>query len=118
MAHRSDLAYSELESNVLQVRINLKSVATFYRASGVRTNELIKLVEEGGAKFVRFPEHFEVRFVEHLVKLCNSVWRNLPCIRQHWKIISEKGDRNEKGTAKGFLRMRREEETRKYILLS
>lgn len=28
--------------------------------------------------FLRFPEHFEVRFIEHVLNLWESIWKNLP----------------------------------------
>lgn len=86
VAHRSDLAFSDSEASVTEIkhwRTNIKAVASYYRASAVRTDELKKIVAESGFAFFRFPEHFEVRFVEHLLNLCESVWKNLPSIRGH-----------------------------------
>ena len=45
VAHRSDLAFSDIEASVMEVRhwrISLKSIATFYRASAIRTDYLKK----------------------------------------------------------------------------
>ena len=44
----------------------MKAVASFYRGSAVRTDELRGIADESGNQFYRFPEHFEVRFVEQL----------------------------------------------------
>lgn len=113
VAHRSDLAFSDLEASVTEIkhwRINLKAVASYYRASAVRTDELKKLAEESGLSFFRFPEHFEVRFVEHLINLCESVWKNLPSLRAHWNSVSTSrtNTRIEKATVNGFLKLWKE----------
>jgi hypothetical protein len=111
VAHRSDLAFSDLEASVSEVRqwrINVKAVASFYRGSAVRTDELRRIADESGNQFYRFPEHFEVRFVEHLLNLCESVWKNLLAIRKHWSHISteaQNATRGERATAKGFLKL-------------
>jgi len=73
VAHRSDLAFSDLEASVSEVkqwRINVKAVASFYRGSAVTTDELQRIADESGNQFYGFREHFEVRFVEHLLNLC------------------------------------------------
>ena len=51
IAHRSDLAFGDLQANVSEVkhwRTNLKSVATYYRTSAARTDSLKKICEENG----------------------------------------------------------------------
>lgn len=89
---------------------NLKAVATFYRSSAVRTEELKLISEKSKNKYYRFPEYFEVRFVQHLINLSESVWNNLKAIRIHWNsiITSDGGNKSEKSTAKGFLKLWKE----------
>ena len=58
--------------------------------------------------FYRFPEHFEVRFTEHLRNLCNEVWKNLPSLRAHWLQVlgpESKSSKSEIATIRGFLRI-------------
>ncbi|KAE9527914.1 hypothetical protein AGLY_012738 [Aphis glycines] len=113
VAHRSDLAFGDLQASVVEVKhwkSNLKAVATFYRSSAVRTEELKLISEKSNNKFYRFPEYFEVRFVQHLINLSKSVWNNLKAIRMHWNsiITSDGGNKSEKSTAKGFLKLWKE----------
>lgn len=112
VTHRCDLAFSDIESMVTEVKhwkINLKSVATFYRGSAIRTDELKAISEKEKVKFYRFPQHFEVRFVEHLILLCESVWKNMPSIRKHWNNIvtadTDTSNRKEKAMVRGFLKL-------------
>lgn len=110
VAHRSDLAMSDLESIVVEVqhwKINLKAVGTFYRASALRFGELEKLAESTKQNVYRFPAHFDVRFVEHLNNLAKAVWNNLPLMQQHWSNVLENDDSTkvEKASARGFLRL-------------
>ncbi|VVC27553.1 Hypothetical protein CINCED_3A009277 [Cinara cedri] len=107
---RCDLAFSDIESMVTEVKhwkINLKSVATFYRGSEIRTDELKAISEKENVKFYRFPQYFKVRFVEHLILLCESVWKNMPSIREHWNNIAtadtDTSNRKEKAMVRGFL---------------
>lgn len=84
IAHRSDLAISDLEATVLEVKhwkINLKAVATFYRGSNVRYEEFKKICIQEKVSDYRFLAYFEVRFAEHLLNLSMAVWKNLPCIK-------------------------------------
>lgn len=109
VAHRSDLAFSDLEESVAEIKhwcTNIKSIATFYRASA-RTNALKDLMQEADLTFYRFPEYFEVRFVEHLVNLCSAVWKNLPGMCLHWQSIqsSATASKTDKATAKGFMKL-------------
>ncbi|KAE9521328.1 hypothetical protein AGLY_018271 [Aphis glycines] len=90
VTHRCDLAFSDIELMVTEVKhwkINIKSVATFYKGSAIHTDELKTISEKEGVKFYRFPQHFEVRFVEHLILLCESVWKNMPSMSKHWNNI-------------------------------
>jgi len=113
VAHRSDLAFGDLQASVVEVKhwkSNLKAIATFYRNSAVRTEELKLISEKSNNKFYRFPEHFEVRFVQHLINLSESVWNNSKAIRTHWSslITSVSGNKTEKSTVKGFLKLWKE----------
>ncbi|KAF0759420.1 DUF4371 domain-containing protein, partial [Aphis craccivora] len=116
VAHRCDLAFSDIESMVTEVKhwkINIKSVATFYRGSAIRTDELKMISEKEGVKFYRFPQHFEVRFVEHLILLCESVWKNMPSMIKHWNNIvtadAEISNKKEKAIVRGFLKLWKED---------
>lgn len=110
VAHRSDLAMSDLESAVIEVqhwKINLKAVGTFYRASALRFEELEKLAESTKKTVYRLPAHFDVRFVEHLNNLAKAVWNNLPLMQQHWSNVLEntQSTKVEKATVRGFSRL-------------
>lgn len=113
IAHRSDLVFEDLQASVVEVKhwkSNLKAVATFYRSSAVRSGELKLISEKSGKRYYRFPEHFEVRFVQHLINLSESVWNNLKAIRTHWRSIlnSTSGNKTEKATVKGFFNLWKE----------
>lgn len=110
VAHRTDLVLSDLEVSVSEVKHwkqNLKAIATFYRASSVRFQELEKIGNNEGKKIYKFPEHFDVRFAEHLLNLTKAVWSNLSCIRKHWQQTIDDSDctKNEKAQARGFLKV-------------
>lgn len=94
-------------------KINMKSIATFYRGSAIRTDELKAISENTGVKFYRFPQYFDVRFVEHLILLCESVWKNMPSMRKHWNNIiradAETSNKKEKAIVKGFLKLWKED---------
>eukprot|EP00794_Sanderia_malayensis_P020956 gene20956-23007_t len=105
--HRSDLVIDDPKATVSEFKhwhLNLKSVATFYRASAVRTNELESIAILENKKTVRFPEFHEIRFAEHLQNLAFAVAKNLPFARKHWVELSENGER-EKSAANGFLKV-------------
>ena len=102
IAHRSDLAMESIIVTVPELKIwksNLKSVSTYYRTSSKRTKNLSVLLPN----CKRFPAHFDVRFVEHLCNLIESVLFNLPGCRSHWTELVKNGERSEKPEAKGFL---------------
>lgn len=110
IAHRSDLVKSDLEATVIEVthwKTNLKAVATFYRGSAMRYEELQKICNQENVSAHRFPAYFELRFAEHLVNLSTAVWKNLPFMKKHWKSINENNGTTkiEKATARGFLRL-------------
>lgn len=107
VAHRADLAFEDLETHLPEFRqwkINIKSLATFYRVSGTRTKELKSIASKNGVKFYQFPDQLDVRFVEHLLHVCQAIWSNLPAMRQHWLKLVDEGDAGEKATAKGFFK--------------
>lgn len=101
------------------MKINLKYVATFYRGSAIRTDELKAISEKKKVTFYWFPQYFEVRFVEHLILLCESVWKNMPSIRKHWNNIvtadTNTSNRKEKAMIRGFLKVWEEEEIKYFI---
>ena len=108
IAHRTDLVFSDMECAVSEIKhchANVKVVAKFYRASGQRTKELQDISEKNKLKFRKFPEFFEVRFIEHFTNLCSVILCNLPAMKKHWEILSEEGERTEKSQAKGFARV-------------
>lgn len=107
IAHRSDLAFEDIESSVSEFRhwkADLKSLATFYRASSYREESLSTKAQELQKKSVKFPKHHEVRFAEHMLKLADAVLTNLPFMREDWKNIMETGNKTEKLQARGFAR--------------
>ncbi len=104
--HRSDLAMEDLMQSVPELKVwhtNVISVATYYRASGLRTKELKTIDPKAKA----FPAHHEVRFAQHLIQLCEAVLSNLEGCRKHWsKIVEDSSgeyERKEKSKAQGFL---------------
>ena len=87
VAHRADLAMSDLKRTVTEVlhwKTNIKSLATFYRASSIRFGELEKVAKSENQCAYHFPAYFEVRFVEHLKNLAKAVWKMLPFMLEHW----------------------------------
>lgn len=61
VTYRCDLAFSDIESMVTEVKhwkINIKSVASFYRGSAIRTDELYAISEKKKVTFYRFPQFF------------------------------------------------------------
>ena len=55
---------SEFVPEFKECYANVKIGAKFYRASGQRTKELQEIAAKEKLKFHRFPEFFEVRFIE------------------------------------------------------
>lgn len=107
VTHRTDLVLNDLEVTISEVRIwknDLKAVATFYRGSDIRFDELVKIGKGKEVKIRRFPAYYEVRFVEHLINLGEVVWNNLSCMKIHWEAIVNNTDatRTEKAQAQGF----------------
>ena len=104
--HRSDLAMEDLMLSVPELKVwkaNLIGVATYYRASGLRTKELRSINPHAKA----FPAHHEVRFAQHLIQLCEAVLSNLQSCKIHWTKVVEaptgEYERSEKSKAQGFL---------------
>ena len=84
---------------------NLSSLATFYRVSGLRNNELQNILPE----MVTFPRHHEVRFAQHLLQLVLAAIKNIDGCRQHWQKLTDapRGmyDKKEKTKRTGFFRV-------------
>ena len=85
---------------------NIVALATYYRASGLRTKEL----KSAKPSMKVFPAHHEVRFAQHLVQLCDALF-NLDGCFEHWKKITDSShsgsgeyERKEINSAKGFLK--------------
>ena len=75
--HRSDLAMEDIFHCVPELehwQSKLSSLATFYRVSGLRTEELRNILPE----MVTFPRHHEVRFAQHLLQLVLAAIKTLP----------------------------------------
>ena len=90
--HRSSLAYKSMFKEVDEVRILLqdcRSVATFFRTSGIRTLELNKTCESMSVKFLHFPQFKEVRMTEFTCDLVATMIRNLPGCLKYWQQRSE-----------------------------
>jgi len=106
--HRSSLAFRSLFKSVdeaARVLQSCKSVATFFRTSGIRSLELSRIAQSIDLQLLRFPEHKEVRMTEFTANLFRVVMRNLPACLQYWKQRSEDraetdADRNQ---MRGFL---------------
>jgi hypothetical protein len=110
VAHRSDLALESIDRIVPEFRhwkTDLKALATYYRASSRRQEDMEILAMESGITAKRFPKHHEVRFAEHHLNLVSAVVHNLSSMRKHWEklIDDDMGDRGEKEQAKGFLKI-------------
>ena len=88
LCHRSDLALESVQAEVPELSIwmtNVLSFVSFFRASPRRT----KLLQKENGKCLKFPKHFEVRFVEHTLNLLNAVLHNLEAAEQMFqKMIS------------------------------
>lgn len=101
--HRSDLAMEDIEIYLPEFKIwktNLIAVATYFHSSAARTKELRSV--HGTMK--EFPTYHEVRFAQHLNKLCKSVLHNIDACLRLWANVEEdtERDRKEKQKARGF----------------
>jgi len=87
-------------------KVNLKSVATFYRTSA---QKICKAEKDVAITIKRIPAYFDIRFVEHLIQLCKVILNNLPSMRKHWQAIIAKPKpesiKAEKAMAEGFLKV-------------
>ena len=82
--HRSDLAMEDIMKSGPELKIwqsNLVGLATYYRASGLRTKEL----KSAKPSMKVFPAHHEVRFAQHLLQLCDATLFNMDGCFEHWK---------------------------------
>ena len=64
---------------------NIVALATYYRASRLRTKEL----KSAKPSMKVFPTLHEVRFAQHLVQLCDATLFNLDGCFEHWKKITD-----------------------------
>jgi len=79
--HRSSLAFKSLFKSVDEANRTLqscRSVASFFRASGIRTLELTKVAESIDVSLLRFLEYKEVRMTEFIANLFRVMIQNLP----------------------------------------
>lgn len=100
----------DLQSSIREVRIlkiELKSVSIYYRISTRRFGELQKVGEEENIEIDHSPAYFDVRFIKHVIRLCEVIWKNLECILKHCKGITEHNgaSKTDKAIAQGFLRL-------------
>lgn len=108
--HRSSLAFKNLFKEVDEankVLQDCRNLATFFRASGLRSIELSRIADSMAIKILHFPEYKEVRMTEFTSNLIQSVIRNLPACLKYWTDTAENAresntDRNQ---MRGFLRI-------------
>ena len=85
--HRSNLVWNSVTANVSEIKhliADAKSLASYYRCSGLRTKELHSVAGSSEiSKTVAFPAYFEVRWMEYVHQLLSAVWRNLLPILGH-----------------------------------
>jgi hypothetical protein len=84
--HRSDLAMEDLERSIPELKIwkiNISSLAQYYRASAKRTKALNNIMTNMKA----FPQHHEIRFAEHLCNLTLAILHNIDGCRKHWRSL-------------------------------
>ena len=107
VVHRSDLAVEQIINGVSELKmwkVNLKSVATYFRTSAKCTKKLHAVKENAKA----FPAYFDVRFAEHLNTLIQAVMWIIPGCHIMWnEALSGKNDedKREKAEARGFLKI-------------
>ena len=75
-------------------------MSSYFRTGKFRAKKL----RETDSSVISFPEHFEVRFAEHLLTLIKAVLTNLPACREVWRQIAVTGSGKEKPVAEGYLR--------------
>ncbi|XP_037069201.1 uncharacterized protein LOC119090483, partial [Pollicipes pollicipes] len=103
VGHKGDPALESVEktvSEILHWKTNLCAVITHFRTSKSRNKKL----RESSEKVVTFPQHFEVRFAQHLLSSINAVLTNLAACREVWQETAAKDSKKEKAEAKGFIK--------------
>lgn len=107
VAHRSDLAFESIESSVPEFRhwlADVKSVATYFRASSKRQEDIDSIAASEGHSAKHFPRHHEVRFAEHLANVVAAVLSNSHAMCTHWNSVVKDGENSDKQKARGFLK--------------
>ncbi|ESO00140.1 hypothetical protein HELRODRAFT_184362 [Helobdella robusta] len=107
IAHRFDLAFESVENVVPEFRhwlTDVKNVATYFRESSYRQENLHEIAASLGETAKHFPRHHEVRFAEHLANVILAVLSNHQMMCAYWKTVVQQGENNEKQRARGFLK--------------
>jgi hypothetical protein len=102
----SSIWFAQIIKCVPELKIwktNLKSVATYFRISALRTKRLAKEQTD----YKAFPAYFEVRFAEHLHSFIESVLHNMFGCRAVWESIkcNPAATKLEKLEAEGFFKV-------------
>lgn len=95
--HRSDLALKDINKNVREVPDivkTLSSMASLFHRSGMRKNELESISREHGAKLVRVPRYFEVRWAEYTHALLDSVLTSWHCLVLYFQATKDEDGPN------------------------
>ncbi|ESO06003.1 hypothetical protein HELRODRAFT_160109 [Helobdella robusta] len=106
IAHKSDLAFESVENVVPEFRhwlTDVKNVATYFRGSSYRQENLHEIAASLGETAKHFPRHHEVRFAEHLANVVLAVLSNHQMMYAHWKQLYNKV-KIMKNKARGFLK--------------
>ncbi|ESO06008.1 hypothetical protein HELRODRAFT_160114 [Helobdella robusta] len=106
IAHKSDLAFESVENVVPEFRhwlTDVKNVATYFRGSSYRQENLHEIAASLGETAKHFPRHHEVRFAEHLANVVLAVLSNHQMMCAHWKQLYNKM-KIMKNKARGFLK--------------
>lgn len=78
-AHRSDLAWKDMADSVKEVRQimnEMTSIASYFRTSSLRTDELKQIATERDLTLLLIPKLFEVRWTEWTYKCVKSILRS------------------------------------------
>ena len=88
-AHRSNLAYKDIAKSVSEVKITISdvvSVGSYFRVSGVRTQDLkATAISNGLPEPLRWPSFKEVRFAKFSHHLFAVFLRNYRCCMSYWE---------------------------------
>lgn len=103
--HRSALAWEKLTSEVGELNKLIQicsSIPSYFRKSGLRTNELKQVALDEQKTMYTLPKYFDVRWTEFTYNLLLNILRN-------WRIlvkffILKKHDKDNKTKAEGFLK--------------